>query len=401
MASWIERESKVFMTTGGRRLKTTIVRGLGARVWDDQGKEYLDFIGGWAVTNLGHCHPVIVEAIQKQAQTLLIASNDVYTVPQVQLAEMLVQHSCLDRVFFSNSGSEANEGAIKLARKWGKLHRNGAYEVITAEHSFHGRTLSMVAATGKPEGRIPYEPVPQGFVHVPYDDIEALRRATTDKTVAVMLEPVQGEGGVNVPRQDYLQQVRKWCDEAGLLLILDEVQTGCGRLGTLFGYQSFGVEPDVMTLAKGLGGGVPISAIMAKERAAVFTPGDHGTTFGGNPLVCTAALASFSYILEHDIPGHARQIGDYFMTRLRGLLAEYSGLIKEVRGRGLLVGVELTQNRSMEIVTNCLQKGLLLNPVNENTIRFMPPLIITEQDVDEAAGILAGVLAELPAMVTA
>lgn len=389
------------MTTGGRRLKTTIVRGLGARVWDDQGKEYLDFIGGWAVTNLGHCHPVIVEAIQKQAQTLLIASNDVYTVPQVQLAEMLVQHSCLDRVFFSNSGSEANEGAIKLARKWGKLHRNGAYEVITADHSFHGRTLSMVAASGKPEGRIPYEPVPQGFLHVPYDDIEAVRRATTDKTVAVMLEPVQGEGGVNVPHQDYLQQVRKWCDEAGLLLILDEVQTGCGRLGTIFGYQSFGVEPDVMTLAKGLGGGVPISAIMAKERAAVFTPGDHGTTFGGNPLVCTAALASFSYILEHDIPGHAQQIGDYFMTRLRGLHAENSGLIKEVRGRGLLVGLELAQNRSMEIVTNCLQKGLLLNPVNENTIRFMPPLIITEQDVDEAAGILGSVLAELPAMVTA
>ncbi len=401
MTNWIERESKVFMTTGGRRLKTTIVRGQGARVWDDAGKEYLDFMGGWAVTSLGHCHPAIVEALQRQASTLIMTSNDVYTIPQIELAEQLIANSCMDRIFFANSGAEANEGAVKLARKWGKLHRNNAYEVITTDHSFHGRTLSMVAATGKPEGRVIYEPVPQGFVTVPYDNIEALRGATNEKTVAIMLEPVQGEGGVNVPSDDYLKQVRAWCDEAGLLLILDEVQTGVGRTGTLWGYQSAGIEPDIMTLAKGLGGGVPISALLAKQDVAVFTPGDHGSTYGGNPLVCAGALAAFTYIVEHDMPGHARDVGEYFQAKLRGLQQKHGGLIREIRGRGLLVGMELTQNVAMPIVTEALHRGMLLNAVNDNTIRFMPPLIITEQDVDEAIGILDGVLADVPAIVHA
>ncbi len=397
MSTWIERADSVFMATGGRRLKRTMVRGSGAHLWDEDGNSYLDFIGGWAVTNLGHSHPVIVEALQQQAETLIITSNDLYTVPQIELAELLVQRSCLDRAFFSNSGSEANEGAVKLARKWGKLHRNGAYEIITTDHSFHGRTLSMVSATGKPEGRVPYEPVPAGFMNVPFDDIDVIKRATTDNTVAIMLEPIQGEGGVNVPHPEYLQQVREWCHEQGLLLILDEVQTGFGRLGSLFGYETFGVEPDIMTLAKGLGGGVPISAILAKDSASVFTPGDHGTTFGGNPLVCATALASLRYIIDNDVPGNARQVGDHLVAKLKGLQAESRGLIKEVRGRGLLVGVELTQNRAMEIVTNSLNNGLMLNPANDNTLRFMPPLIITEQDVDEAVGILGSVIAELPA----
>jgi acetylornithine/N-succinyldiaminopimelate aminotransferase len=388
MSTWLERESAVFMTTGGRRLKAAIVKGSGARVWDDNGKEYLDFIAGWAVTNLGHCHPAITEAITQQAQTLLITSNDLYTTPQVELAEALVANSCIDRVFFGNSGAEVNDGAVKLVRKWGKLNRNGAYEIITALHSFHGRTFAMVAATGKPEGRAPYEPVPEGFINVEFDDIAAIKAATNDRTVAVMLEPVQGEGGVNVPSDDYLREVRAWCDEQNLLLIFDEVQTGFGRTGTLWGYQHWGVEPDVMTLAKGLGGGAPIGALTAKSRAAVFTPGDHGTTFGGNPLVCAAALASFQYILEHKVADHSARVGAYLMEKLHGLQAEHPALIREVRGRGLLVALEFTENCAMDVVTRSMQGGLLLNPVSDNAIRFMPPLIITESDVDEAVSII-------------
>ncbi|MSQ27042.1 MAG: aspartate aminotransferase family protein [Dehalococcoidia bacterium] len=394
MSTWIERESKVYMTAGGRRLKATMVRGSGARLWDDTGKEYLDFMAGWAVTNLGHCHPAITEAIIKQAQTLLITSNDLYTVPQVELAEALVENSCIDRVFFQNSGAEANEAAVKLARKWGKGNRNGAYEIITTLHSFHGRTLSMVSATGKPEGRVPYEPVPAGFVNVEFDDIAAVRNATNVNTVAVMVEPVQGEGGVNVPSPGYLQSLREWCDANNLLLIFDEVQTGFGRLGSLWGYQQSGVEPDVITLAKGLGGGVPIGAVTAKTRADAFTPGDHGTTFGGNPLVCAAALASFRYILDNRVWENAARVGAYFMDKLLGLRDIHGSLIKEVRGSGLLIALEFNQNCAMEVVTNCLGNGLVLNPVSDNAIRFMPPLIITESDADEAVKIVSGVLAE-------
>ena len=394
MSNWIERESNVFMATGGRRLKAAMVKGAGVRVWDDTGKEYLDFIGGWAVTNLGHCHPAVTAAIVHQAQTLLTTSNDLYTTPQVELAELLVKHTCLDRVFFANSGAEVNDGAVKLARKWGKLHRNGAYEIITALHSFHGRTLAMVPATGKPEGRAPYEPVPAGFVHAEFNDIGALRRATTAQTVAVMLEPVQGEGGVNVPDDDYLRQVRAWCDEQNLLLILDEIQTGFGRLGSLWGYQQFGVEPDIMTLAKALGAGVPIGALLAKEHAAVFTPGDHGTTFGGNPLVCAAALASFGYILEHSLWEQSMEVGAYFTSQLRSLQETHCSLVTDIRGRGLLLALEFSQNCAMEVVTDCLRTGLILNPVAENAIRFMPPLIITKSEVDEAMAVLATVLSQ-------
>ena len=394
MPSWIERESKVYMAAGGRRLKATIVKGQGARLWDDAGKEYLDFIGGWAVTNLGHTHPAITEAIVKQAQTLLQVSNDLYTIPQVELAELLVQHSCLDRVFFSNSGAEANEGAVKLARKWGKLNKDGAYEIITALHSFHGRTLTMVSATGKPEGRAIYEPVPQGFVNVEFNDIQAIRQATNSSTVAVMLEPVQGEGGVNIPGEGYLKDVRSWCDEQNLLLILDEVQTGFGRVGSLFGYQEFGVEPDIMTLAKGLGGGVPIGAVMAKQSAAVFQPGDHGSTFGGNPLVCAAALASTRYIIDHKVWEQSKKVGEYFLRQLRRLEDTYS-IVKESRGRGMLLALEFTRNCAMDVVTQCLDNGLILNPVADNAIRFMPPLIVTEKDVDEAVGVLGKVIGKV------
>ena len=277
MTSWSELESRVFFHVA-KRSPVVVVRGEGSRVWDENGREYLDLIAGWAVNTLGHCHPVMIEALTRQARQLIHASNQFYTIPQLELARLLVEHSPMDRVFFGNSGAEANEGAVKLARKWGKLHREGAYGIITTLGSFHGRTLAMVAATGKPAYQEPFRPMPDGFVNVPFNDIEAIKAATNDKTVAVMLEPIQGEGGVNVPHPDYLRQVRAWCDEQNLLFIADEVQTGVGRLGTLWGHQQFDAVPDIMTVAKGLGSGVRIGALMGTERGSVLEPGEHGST---------------------------------------------------------------------------------------------------------------------------
>ncbi|MFQ5925778.1 MAG: aspartate aminotransferase family protein, partial [Dehalococcoidia bacterium] len=338
MTDWQKMEEKYLMNTF-KRLPVTLVRGDGARVWDDKGKEYLDFIGGFAVNVLGHCHPEVVNALAEQARTLIQISNLVYSVPQIRLAELLIQSSCCDRVFFCNSGAEANEGAVKLARRYGKLHLGGAYEVITAMNSFHGRTLAMVAATGQPKYQQPYTPLPSGFINVEYDNIDAIKVATGKKTCAVMLEVIQGEGGVNIPKEDYLKEVRSWCDEKGVLLILDEIQTGMGRTGTLFAYQQSGIEPDIMTLAKGLAGGVPIGALLAKERASVFEPGDHASTFGGNPLTCAAGYATLKYILGHDIVENCRSMGNYLMSCLDSLKSRFDFVV-EVRGRGLLVALE-------------------------------------------------------------
>jgi len=382
MTDWQGLENKYFMRTF-KRLPVTIVRGEGVRMWDDNGKEYLDFIGGWAVNVLGHSHPVVVEALTTQARMLMHTSNQVYTVPQVQLAQMLVENSCLDRVFFCNSGAEASEGAVKLARRYGKLNLKGAYEVITATKSFHGRTLAMTAATGQAKFQEPYMPLPEGFVNVEYNNLDAVKKATTGKTCAVMLEPIQGEGGVNVPSADYLKGVRRWCDERNIVLILDEVQTGMGRNGTLFAYEQFGVEPDIMTLAKGLGGGFPIGAILAKDRFAVFKPGEHGSTFGGNPLACAVACAVFRYILDNDVVGNCRRIGKYLFDSLERLRAEYDCIV-DVRGRGLLQAVEFNAEIAETLVRDCLQSGLLLNAVNPGAIRFMPPLIVGEGEVDAA-----------------
>ena len=383
---WKEVESKYYMYCA-RRQPIVIERGEGARVWDVDGKEYLDFTSGWAVNNIGHANEAVADAIVAQARTLLQTSNQFYTIPQLKLAEALVENSCLDKVFICNSGAEANEGAVKLARKYGKMHRNGAYEVITAYNSFHGRTLAMVAATAQPHYQETFQPVPAGFVYVDYDDVDAIKEATTDKTAAVMLEPIQGEGGVNVPSPDYLPQVRQWCDDNGLLLILDEVQTGLGRLGTLFGYQTVGVEPDVMTLAKGLGGGVPIGAFMAKDQAAVLRPGDHGSTFGGNALTCAAANASVRYIVEHDIPSHARQMGDYLARGLSDLKANHE-FISDVRGMGLLWAMQFNSDLAGDIVTACNEGGLLLNPLRPDAIRLMPTLNITPDEIDRALDLL-------------
>jgi predicted acetylornithine/succinylornithine family transaminase len=380
------------MDTGHRRLGITVVRGEGARVWDLSGREYLDFIAGWAACSLGHCHHVLLKALQAQSERLVLASNDVYTIPQIELAELLISSSGLAKVFFCNSGAEANEGAVKLARKYGKLHLNGAHEVISALRGFHGRTLAMVAATGKPEYQAPFTPLPEGFQHVPYDDIEALRAAVSDKTCAILLEPIQGEGGVNVPGEEYLNEVRRLCDERGVLLILDEVQTGCGRTGYLWGHEPSGIKPDIMTLGKGLGGGVPVAAILANDRAACFGPSDHGSTFGGNALCCAVAAAVFRYILEQDLPGNAARVGDYFREQLLSLQERYA-LVKEVRGRGLLLAVEFTSPIALQVVHACRDLGLLVNPLPPHTIRFMPPLIIGQHEADQALAILEAALA--------
>jgi acetylornithine/N-succinyldiaminopimelate aminotransferase len=372
----------------------TLVRGKGARVWDDQGREYLDFVGGWAVNSLGHCPSVVVKALEKQARTLIQASNQFYTIPQIELAQLLIAHSCLDRVFFCNSGAEANEGAVKLARRYGKLRLHGAYEVLTTYSSFHGRTLAMTAATGQSKFQEPYIPLPDGFINVEYNDVEAIQRATTEKTCAVVLEPVQGEGGVNIPSDDYLKKVQSWCREKGILFILDEVQTGVGRTGTLFAYEQYGVEPDIMTLAKGLGSGVPIGVLLAKEEVSVFSPGEHGSTFGGNPLVCAAAYATLKYIIDHNIPAQVKRVGDYFLTRLAGFKQQFDFII-EVRGRGLLIALEFNNDIAEKLVLACLDRGLLVNKVKPNALRFMPPLIITDKEVDKAVGILNDALREI------
>jgi len=393
MTNWQKLESKYFMPTI-KRMPVTLVKGKGVRVWDDNGKEYLDFTAGWGVNSLGHCHPAVVGAIAEQAKTLIQTSNQFYTIPQLQLAELLIENSCFDKVFFCNSGAEANEGAVKLARRYGKLHLDGAYKVITALNSFHGRTLAMTAATGQRKFHEPYLPIPDGFINVEYNNISAIKKATSAQTCAVMLEPIQGEGGVNVPDDGYLKAVRAWCDEKGILLILDEVQTGIGRIGTLFGYEQFGIEPDIISLAKGLGGGIPIGAFLTKEKAAVFALGEHGSTFGGNPLACAAGYATLNFVIENDIPSKVKRSGDYLIAQLKKLKAKYDFIV-EVRGRGLLVATQFSSDLTQDIVKSCMARGLLLNPVKPNAIRFMPPLTIVKKDVDAAIGILDKVLAKV------
>jgi predicted acetylornithine/succinylornithine family transaminase len=397
MSKWIEIESQRYMSVA-KRTPVVLVRGQGSRVWDDEGKSYLDLVGGWAVNTLGHSSPVIVDALTEQAGTLMHTSNQFYTVPQLELAELLIDHSVFDRVFFSNSGVEANEGAIKLARKYGQHKRNGAYTVITTDHSFHGRTLAMLTATGKPAYKQDYGPLPAGFLDepVPFNDLEAVKKATNETTCAIMVEPVQGEGGVNPATKEYLQGLRDWCDEKNLVLIFDEVQTGVGRLGTLWGYELYGVEPDVMTLAKGLGGGIPIGAILCKEKVNVFTYGDHGSTFGGNPLATAVALAVLRETLKTDLPGHVKKVGDYLIGKLNGLKAERP-YITEVRGFGLLIGIEFDSDIAGDIAAKLLEEGVLINTPAANVVRFMPPLVLTQEEADEAVAKLAKVLDDIKA----
>lgn len=389
--NWMEREQRVLMHTS-RRYPVVVERGEGCRIWDVDGKGYLDFLGGIAVTCLGHSPRVVIDTLARQAPRLIQASTLVYTLPQVELAEFLVQRSGLDRVFFSNSGAEANEAAFKLARKWGKLERGGAYRTIAAENSFHGRTLATTAATGHSAYRLPFEPMPPGFDFVPFNDVDAMADAVTEETVGVILEPIQAEGGVHLADERYLADVRQLCDDRSLLLILDEVQTGVGRTGTLWAHTQWGIQPDVMTLAKGLGGGFPIGATLAKERYAIFEPGDHGSTFGGQPLACSVALAVQQEIEALHLVEHVAAVGRYFMERLRDLRGRYPVVI-DVRGRGLLLAMEFADEIAWELLDALRERGLVANVVSPRILRFVPPLIVSQEEVDEAVDILDAALA--------
>jgi predicted acetylornithine/succinylornithine family transaminase len=362
----------------GRRLPVTFVRGRGCLVYDEAGREYLDLVAGIAVNLLGHSHPDIVATLSRQAGQLIHTSNLYFTQPQVELARRLVELSFPARVFFCNSGAEANEAAIKLARKWGAKNRDGAFEIITSTGSFHGRTLATVTAGGQHKYSDPFRPLPAGFVHVPYNDAGAIEAATTDKTVAVMLEPVMGEIGVVPAAPGYLKRVREWCDKRNLLLILDEVQTGLGRTGRWFAHQHAGITPDVMTLAKGLGGGVPIGACLANPRADVFEPGDHGSTFGGNPLACAVASTVLAVIERDGLVGHAAEIGDALGASLQDLGA------KQVRGLGLMQAFEFEEPRAKPFQNACLDAGLVVNAVDDHSVRLVPPLIITPAEIERA-----------------
>ena len=381
--NWVEQEKKYFMSTV-ERAPLAIVKGEGSYVWDEQGRRYLDFVAGWAVNSLGHCHPAVVEAVRRQVGELIQTSNHYYTLPQLQLAEILIENSSLDKIFLCNSGAEASEGAVKLARRYGKLHLGGAYEVITTTGSFHGRTLAMVSASGQLKYQQPYTPLPSGFINVEFNSIEAIKQATTDTVCAVMLEPVQGEGGVNVPSPGYLKEVRQWCDEKGIVLILDEIQTGIGRAGALFAHQLFEIEPDVMALAKGLGGGLPIGAIMAKNKFSVFSAGEHGSTFGGNPVTCAAAFATIKFMIDNDVPRNAHEMGQYLVERLTELKRKHPALINEVRGKGLLTAVQFQRDIAKDLARRCLENGLLVNDVKPNALRLMPALTVTQKEIDEA-----------------
>lgn len=378
----IEESKKYIMNTYGR-LPVVFVKGRGTKLYDSDGREYTDFLAGIAVNNLGHCHQKVVVALQKQAQKLMHVSNYYHIEPQIKLAKMLCQHSFADKAFFCNSGAEANEAAIKLARKYAKTNMGeGRYEIITAENSFHGRTLATITATGQPKYQKGFDPLMPGFKYVPFGDVDAVAAAITENTCAVMLEPIQAEGGVNVPREDYFRKLRALLDEKGLLLILDEVQTGMGRTGKLFAYEHFGIEPDIMTLAKALGGGTPIGAMLATEKVAeAFSPGDHASTFGGNPLVCAAAIASLETILEDGwILGQSAALGEYMKKGLMALAARRD-VIKDVRGKGLLIGVQLA-TEAAEVVKEALEAGFLISMAGVNVLRFAPPLIITEDEID-------------------
>jgi len=372
-----ELADKYLMQTG-RRLPITFVRGQGCLLYDDAGRAYLDLVAGIAVNLLGHAHPEVAAAVGAQSRKLIHASNLYFTEPQVELARRLVELSFPSRVFFCNSGAEANEAAIKIARKWGVKNRDGAFEIITTYGSFHGRTLATVTAGGQHKYSDPFKPLPDGFVHVPYNDLDAIKSATGEKTVAVMLEPVMGEIGVIPAQPGYIAGVRKWCDEHNLLLILDEIQTGLGRTGRWFAHQHHGITPDVMTLAKGLGGGVPIGACLAAPRADVFEPGDHGSTFGGNPLACAAALTVLTVIERDGLVGHAAEMGEMLHGVLAGLGA------KNVRGLGLMQAVEFAEPRAKAFQQACLESGLIVNAVDDNSVRLVPPLIISAAEIDQA-----------------
>ena len=384
----LEQAEKEYLMQTFKRQPVELVRGERWNVYDPEGREYLDFVAGIAVNVLGHNHPALVEAVTRQAREAIHVSDLYYSRPQVELAKRLNELGFKGRVFYANSGAEANECAFKVARKWGKENRYGAFDVISTNGSFHGRTLATVAATGQRKYQMPFLPMPPGFGHVEYNDIGALKEATDERTVAVLLEPVQGESGIVPATQEYLSAVRQWCDEKNLLLIFDEVQTGVGRTGHFYAFQGYGVVPDIVTLAKGLGGGVPIGVCIAGPRADVLGPGDHGSTFGGNPLACSAALAVIDALEREGVIENARVVGAYLEQRLRQLGDEFV-CVAEVRGAGLMVAMLLDRDLAAELEAAALAHGLLVNAIGPRVIRMVPPLIIGKTEVDRAIDILA------------
>ena len=376
-ADFQEVEQKYVMQTG-KHQPLRVVRGEGMHLYDVDGREYLDMMAGIAVNALGHCHPAVVETITRQAGTMIHSSDLYFTEPKVWLAKKLVELAFPSRVFLNNSGAEANETAIKIARKWGKKHKDGAFEIISAFGAFHGRTLAAVTMGGKAAYSKAFEPLPQGFIHVPFNDLDAIRAVTNDRTVAVFIEPVLGEGGVIAADPGYLEGVRKWCDEKDILLILDEVQTGLGRTGRWFAYQHAGITPDVLTLAKALGGGFPIAAVLAAPRADVFEPGDHGSTFGGNPLACSVALTVLDVIEREHLVENAAEMGD-----LLGRVVESLGQ-QNPRGIGLMRAFTFAEPVAKAFQNQCIQNGVLVNATDDFTVRMVPPLIISAADIEQA-----------------
>ena len=384
----IEDGQKYVMNTYGR-LPIVIDKGQGCYVWDLDGKRYLDLVAGIAVNSLGHCHPAVSRAIQEQCEKLVHCSNLYWIENQVNLAKLLVEKSGLGKAFFCNSGAEANEAAIKLARKWGKGEK---YHIITMQKSFHGRTLGSLAATAQEKYQKAFRPLPEGFSAVPLGDLEALEKEICTETCAVMLEPIQGESGINVPAQEYMQGVQDLCRKHGILLILDEVQTGLGRTGRSFCFQNFGLEPDIVSLAKAIANGVPMGAILAKtEVADCFQPGDHASTFGGTPIATAAGLAACSILLDDDFLANVRETGQYFRAQLRAIGERHPGLIREVRGLGLMIGCELTGS-AKEAAAALLEQGVLVNSIGDHVLRFVPPLIITREEIDSFIPVLESVL---------
>ena len=382
------------LMTFAKRYPVALVRGEGTRVWDSDGKEYLDFTGGIAVTALGHCHPKVVGTLREQAATLVHVSNLFHIPQQAQLAALLCEHSFADRVFFSNSGAEANETAIKLARKWAKEHGSSDRgDIISMRGGFHGRTLATVTATAQEKYHHGFEPLPGGFKYVAFNDLKALERAIDSRTAAVLVEPIQGEGGINVPDDGYLPGMRKLCDEAGILLVFDEIQTGMGRTGRLWAYEHSGITPDIMTVAKALANGVPIGATLATDDVArVFTPGTHGSTFGGNPLATAVGLTVFGTLIEDRLAERAGRMGKVLVQGLDAIRAKHPKAVKEIRGRGLLAGLDLVPPVA-DAVAACRERGLLVLTAGDNTLRLAPPLIVTDNEVAQACGIIDAALA--------